>query len=111
MRLGRLLELNDDVYCPIGIQREISQIGSELLMTGFAVLCSSRSWSQNEGRHRRQKQEPNQAKTLVSRKFCLSKFHLFVYPRKFFGNAAEREPGLGSPYRRRHHRQRVFEGC
>src|SRR4029077_20365531 len=52
MRLGRLLELNDDAHSAISIQREISEIAGELLMTGFVVLCSSRSWSQNEDRHR-----------------------------------------------------------
>src|SRR4029077_1958679 len=36
MSVGRLLELNDDAHSAISIQREISEIGGELLMTGFA---------------------------------------------------------------------------
>src|SRR5690242_12933549 len=113
MRLGRLFELNDDAHCPIDIQREISKIGGELLMaaSGFGVLCSSRSWNQNEDRHCHQKQELNQAETLVSCKFCLSKFHVFVCPGSFLGNAAELESVLGSPHRRCRHRQRILEGC
>lgn len=62
MCLGRLLELNNHVYCAVGIQREIGEISRELAVAircrDLGLTLRAQNHRQDEDRYHRHKEEP-----------------------------------------------------